>query len=379
MQQAFLDAQGFQCGFCTAGMIMTAAALDEEQRRGSAPRAQGQPLPLHRLPRDRGRHPRASSTCRGAGAGRGLRPQPRRARGSERSSPARPLHARRRDRRAAAHEAAALAASPRPDRAIDASAALAVPGVRAVFTWEDVPPRAVLAPRATSFHCDPDDTLHARQRGPLRRPARGRGGGRQRGGGGGRLPADRRSIYEMLPAVFDPEEAMRPGAPVIHDKPPASRIADPKRNIVARVARRRRRCRCRLRRRPMSSTRASTPSSGSSTPTSRRTGAIALARRGSTAQYPHQHADAVSDPAMRCALSSTCRENECGSSAERVGGGFGGKQEMIDRGHCRAWPLCKTGRPVKLEYTREEQFFGSHHPPSDDGPREGRRPPRRHA
>jgi aerobic-type carbon monoxide dehydrogenase small subunit (CoxS/CutS family) len=32
VQQAFLDAQGFQCGFCTAGMIMTVAALDEDQR-----------------------------------------------------------------------------------------------------------------------------------------------------------------------------------------------------------------------------------------------------------------------------------------------------------------------------------------------------------
>ena len=32
MQQAFLNAQAFQCGFCAAGMIMTAAALSEEQR-----------------------------------------------------------------------------------------------------------------------------------------------------------------------------------------------------------------------------------------------------------------------------------------------------------------------------------------------------------
>src|SRR6266568_739268 len=32
VQQAFLDAQAFQCGYCAAGMIMTAAALDEEQR-----------------------------------------------------------------------------------------------------------------------------------------------------------------------------------------------------------------------------------------------------------------------------------------------------------------------------------------------------------
>src|SRR3954451_12951462 len=32
VQQAFYDAQAFQCGFCAAGMIMTAAALDAEQR-----------------------------------------------------------------------------------------------------------------------------------------------------------------------------------------------------------------------------------------------------------------------------------------------------------------------------------------------------------
>src|SRR5205085_9106132 len=32
MQQAFLDAQAWQCGYCTAGMIMTAASLDDEAR-----------------------------------------------------------------------------------------------------------------------------------------------------------------------------------------------------------------------------------------------------------------------------------------------------------------------------------------------------------
>src|SRR5260221_13161589 len=32
MQQAFLDAQGFQCGFCTAGVIVTAAALNQAER-----------------------------------------------------------------------------------------------------------------------------------------------------------------------------------------------------------------------------------------------------------------------------------------------------------------------------------------------------------
>src|SRR5262245_49800831 len=32
MQRAFVDAQAFQCGFCAAGMIMTASALNDEQR-----------------------------------------------------------------------------------------------------------------------------------------------------------------------------------------------------------------------------------------------------------------------------------------------------------------------------------------------------------
>src|SRR5437899_10184086 len=32
LQQAFLDAQAFQCGFCAAGMIMTAVALNTDQQ-----------------------------------------------------------------------------------------------------------------------------------------------------------------------------------------------------------------------------------------------------------------------------------------------------------------------------------------------------------
>ena len=32
MQHAFMQAAGFQCGFCTAGMIMTAASLSEEDK-----------------------------------------------------------------------------------------------------------------------------------------------------------------------------------------------------------------------------------------------------------------------------------------------------------------------------------------------------------
>jgi aerobic-type carbon monoxide dehydrogenase small subunit (CoxS/CutS family) len=38
MQRRFLEAQGYQCGFCTAGYLMTAVALDDSQR-ADLPRA----------------------------------------------------------------------------------------------------------------------------------------------------------------------------------------------------------------------------------------------------------------------------------------------------------------------------------------------------
>ncbi len=41
--------------------------------------------------------------------------------------------------------------------------------------------------------------------------------------------------YEVLPAVFDPELAMRDGAPVVHDKPANDAMFDPKHNLVAKV------------------------------------------------------------------------------------------------------------------------------------------------
>src|SRR5690606_26772793 len=41
--------------------------------------------------------------------------------------------------------------------------------------------------------------------------------------------------YEVLPAVFDPVEAMQPGAPVIHDDPNIEGIYDRERNIVHHI------------------------------------------------------------------------------------------------------------------------------------------------
>ena len=109
MQQAFLDAQAFQCGFCAAGMIMTAAALDEAQRadlphalKGNLCRCTGYRAiddALARRRRHRGRRRRPAPAARAC-----------RTRSPRRSSPASALHDGRGGRRAAAHQGAALAA-----------------------------------------------------------------------------------------------------------------------------------------------------------------------------------------------------------------------------------------------------------------------------
>ena len=59
LQKAFLAHAAIQCGFCTPGMIISAAALLREKpepvRGRRAQGARRQPLPLHRLPPDRRR------------------------------------------------------------------------------------------------------------------------------------------------------------------------------------------------------------------------------------------------------------------------------------------------------------------------------------
>ena len=65
LQQAFQDHHGLQCGFCTPGMVMAAAALlgEPQADRGRDPPPPGrQHLPLHGLPQHRqGDHGRQRS------------------------------------------------------------------------------------------------------------------------------------------------------------------------------------------------------------------------------------------------------------------------------------------------------------------------------
>src|SRR5688572_23070294 len=235
MQQVFLDAQGFQCGFCTAGMIMTAASLDQAQRqdlpnalKGNLCRCTGYSSIENAI--SGRRRIEGESIGPGDACGRSLPAPagPAVVAGTERYTtdvvPEGLLHLK-------------ILRSPHPHariRAIDRTAAMAVPGVVAVLTHEDAPTKLFSTGRHEIRDDDPDDTRvldnvvrFAGQR-VAAVVAQSEASAEE---GCRRLHVE----YELLPAVFDAEEAMRPGAPVLHDKGAEARILDPRRNIVARV------------------------------------------------------------------------------------------------------------------------------------------------
>lgn len=353
VQQAFVDAQGFQCGFCTAGMIMTVAALDEGQRqdlphtlKGNLCRCTG-----YRAITDAVRGVKTVEEApAGAAFGRGLA-----APASEDIVTGKARYTLDVHVEGVLH--LKLLRSPHAHariRAIRKDRALAVPGVRAVVTWEDVPRLAFSTATHDDDQSDPADTYilddvvrHVGQR-VAAVVADSEGAAEE---GCRRLEVD----YEPLPAVFDPDEAMRPGAPVLHDKGPESRIQHPERNVVLELH-------------------------GGGGNIEQGFAEADVVHEATYTAHRAQHAHlethcsiAWVDDAGKLNIRTSsqtpfltraklCRifglpPHGVRVFCERVGGGFGAKQEMTTEDIC-ALATLKTGRPVRLEYTREEQFVG---------------------
>lgn len=411
VQRRFVANAAFQCGFCTAGMVVTAAGLgcggaddgsaadlpckarsdDElaELMKGNLCRCTGYRAITEALTgavaevADQVARP-PSGTCSGsggsgrigdavagrAGSGVGAPAGPRIVRGAEPftfdiqprsggagtagrtaasssepeiSPPTAPLH---------------IAVLPSPYAharivSIDTKAAEALPGVHAVLTYKHAPDVAFSTARHELRADDPDDTyvLDRTVRFVGQRvaavvaesPAAARAGCRAL-----------RVEYEVLPAVFDPAEALLPDAPKLHgEKPVSARIANAERNLIAEVH-------------------------GEVGDVASGLAAAAKVIRGVWHSPRGQHVhlethggvgwlDADGRLVIRCSTQvpflvrdELCqvfglRRDQVRVFATRVGGGFGAKQEMLAE-DLIALAVLRTGRPVQYEFTRADEF-----------------------
>ena len=359
MQRQFLDAQGFQCGFCTAGFLMTASALNAEQ--------------LTDLPRAL-----KGNLCRCTGyraiedAVRGVKhteePAAGQAVGRSLGAPAGPQVVTGTARYTFDIEVEGLLQmkllrSPHPHArivSIDTAAALRVPGVHLVLTHHDAPERLYSSARHEHPTEDPDDTrvLDDVVRFVGQRVAAVVADSEQAAEEGCRRIVVQ---YEELPFVIDPEQAMAPGAPVIHPKGPESRIARPQNNVVGEVHG------------EIGSVEQGFAEADivyGETFRTQRVQHASLETHGAVAYFEESEEDGRERIVVRsstqvpfltrralCALYDLPPER-LRVVAGRVGGGFGGKQEMLVE-DVVVLAALRLKRPVKLEFTRAEQFFGA--------------------
>ncbi|MEU2841643.1 molybdopterin cofactor-binding domain-containing protein [Streptomyces sp. NPDC007076] len=355
VQQRFLDAQGFQCGFCTAGFLMTTASLDADQLadlprafKGNLCRCTG-----YRAIEDAVRGVcHAESPDAGESVGRNL------------PAPAGPQVVTGTARYTFDIEVPGVLhmkvlRSPHAHAritSVDTAAALRVPGVHAVFTHRDAPERHFSTARHEHPEEDPDDTrvLDDTVRHVGQRVAAVVADSEAAAEEGCRRVE---VTYEVLPAVLDPEEAMRPGAPVVHDKDATTaRIARPRDNVVGEAH---------GETGDVEAGFAEADAVYEGTFRTQRVQHASLETHGAVAWLDEDDRLVVRSSTQTpfltrralCALYDLPHDR-VRVVAGRVGGGFGGKQEMLVE-DLVALAVLRLRRPVKLEYTRAEQFHGS--------------------
>ena len=350
MQKAFHDAQAFQCGYCTAGMIMTAVTLTDAQKADLPHALEGQSLPLHRLPVDQ-RCAAWHMQYRGGRGRQGARrvlPNPftdaivtGKARYTMDLAIEGLLHLK-------------VLRSPHAHArivSIDRTAALAVPGVVAVYTWEDVPERLFSSALHEDHLVDPDDILlldkvarFAGQRVAAvvaETEAAAEAGCRM-------LHVD----YEILPAVFDPVLAVQPDAPLLHDK----ELVTGDNNIF---------CTLQGEIGDVAKGFGEADVVHEQTYSTTRVQHVHLETHGSIAWkgednrwHVRTSSQAPFAARQKLAYIMGIPPRDLHVFTERVGGGFGGKQEMVSE-DLVLFATMKLGRPVKWEWTREEEFIGA--------------------
>jgi putative selenate reductase molybdopterin-binding subunit len=162
--------------------------------------------------------------------------------------------------------------------------------------------------------------------------------------------------YVVLPAVFDPEQAIEPGAPVIHDQEDASGIADASRNIASAL-----------------DVAVGDVEKGFAEAERIFEGSYRVPYVQQSAIEPHITLTWLDEDQRLIVRTSTqvpfhvrriiapllgIPVRRIRVIKPRVGGGFGGKQEILLEDLCGMLTL-RTGRPVRLELTRDEELTAS--------------------